>query len=54
MPQYIVQITHTLLVQAHNRPTAEVLAKDATPPPIKTEDVLQVKPVSKIVAQEVI
>jgi hypothetical protein len=54
MPQYIVQITHTLLVQAHNRPTAEVLAKSATPVPQKTESILQVNAVSKIVSQEVI
>ena len=54
MPQYLIQITHTLLVNAHNRPTAELLAKDATPPPLKTEDILQVKPVSKLITQEVI
>lgn len=54
MPQYIVQITHTLLVQAHNRPTAEVLAKSATPTPNKTEDILQVNLASKVVSQEVI
>ena len=54
MPQYIVQITHTLLVQAHNRPTAEVLAKSATPVPEKTEDILQVNLASKVITQEVI
>lgn len=54
MAQYIVQITHTLLVKAHNRPSAEALAKLATPAPTKTEDVLQVNAISKIVSQEVI
>ena len=54
MAQYIIQITHTLLVQAKNRPTAELLASAATPAPKRTEDILQVNAVSKIVSQEVI
>jgi hypothetical protein len=54
MPQYLIQITHTLLVNAHNRPTAEVLATSATPTPKKTEDIVQVNLVPKVVSQEVI
>jgi hypothetical protein len=55
MTKYLVQITHTVLVEAHNRPTAELLAKSVTPTlkPVEKEGVLQVKPVSKLISQEV-
>jgi hypothetical protein len=54
MAEYLIQITHTLLVKAHNRPTAEVIATSATPTPKKTEDILQVNLVPKVISQEVI
>jgi hypothetical protein len=56
MAQYLVQITHTVLVEAHNRPTAELLAKNATPThkADPAEGILQVKAVSKLISQEVI
>lgn len=54
MALYQIQITHTLLIQAYNRPTAELIAKQATPEPTKVEGVLQIKPVSKMISQEVI
>jgi hypothetical protein len=56
MGQYLIQITHTVLVEAHNRPTAELLAKNATPThkADPAEGILQVKPVSKLISQEVI
>ena len=55
MTMYLVQITHAVLVEAHNRPTAELLAKSVTPTlkPVDKEGVLQVKPMSKIICQEV-
>jgi hypothetical protein len=30
MPKFIVEVTHKILVEAHNRPTAELIAKSAT------------------------
>lgn len=56
MAKYLIQITHTVLVEAHNRPTAELLAKNATPTEKANpeEGILQVNPVSKIISQEVV
>jgi hypothetical protein len=56
MTMYIVQVTHTVLVEAHNRPTAELLARSVTPTlkASEKEGVLQVKPVSKLISQEVV
>jgi len=56
MTMYIVQITHTVLVEAHNRPTAELLAKSVTPTlkAVEKEGVLQVKPASKVISQQVV
>jgi hypothetical protein len=55
MTKYLVQVTHTVLVEAHNRPTAELLAKTVTPTlkAVEVEGVLQVKPSSKLISQEV-
>jgi mannose-1-phosphate guanylyltransferase len=56
MPQYLIQITHTILVEAHNRPTAELIAKNATSTNKANPEqgLLQVKPVSKLILQEVV
>ena len=49
-------VTHTVLVEAHNRPTAELLARSVTPTlkAVEKEGVLQVKPASKVISQQVV
>jgi hypothetical protein len=56
MGEYLVEVTHTLLVKAHNKPTAELMAKAATQTieENKEEGFLQIKPYSNLKIKEIV
>jgi hypothetical protein len=56
MGEYLVEVTHTLLVKAHNRPTAELMAKAATQTmeENKEEGILKVQPFSNLKIKEIV
>jgi hypothetical protein len=56
MGEYLVEVTHTFVVKAHNKPTAELMAKASTQTieENKEEGILQVKPFSSLKIKEIV
>lgn len=56
MAKFIVEVTHKMLVEAHNRPTAELIAKNSTG--VAKEDVdaglIYVKPFADLKIQKIV
>ena len=56
MPKFIVQVTHKMLVEAHNRATAELIAKNATEAAKEDVDsgLLHVQPFAELKIQKIV